>query len=240
MVGRLLSNVPGVTIDYDIDASQHFLRYVKTAQENLYFFSSPEYTVMDRANEPWRRDDFAMWHRANIDYFQNLHHSFRSGTTHWGSSTCWTYLFRDIIWHWYPDAKIVFMHRDPRDQWASFKHLPMPPGKNSFRYFKESMETIPDDDRLIHLQYHEVVADPTIPFKRLGFELPQDYLDGMVEVFLGRTRGSTSEDWRDSLRDGIVQNRVGRWKRDLTSNEVALVTVAFPELCDYYDEVSDT
>ena len=212
------------------------MRYVKTAQENLYFFAEPEHTPMHRANEFWRANDFHAWHWMNMDYFQKLHQSFREGVTHWGSSTCWTYLFRDIIWDWYPEAKIVFMHRDPRDQWASFKHLELPNHPDKFQYFKESMRTIPDDDRLIHLQFHEVVEDPKIVYQRLGFPVPRNYLHGVREVFLSRTQGTTAEDWQSEITVGIVKTRVGRWRRDLTSNEIALVSVAFPELCAYYDE----
>lgn len=224
LVGQLLSNHPDITIDYDIDPTVHFLKYVESAQaSNLFLEEKPE-----------------GWESLNIEYFQKLHHSYQSGAKRWGSSTCLVHLYRHRVWEWFPLAQFVAVLRDPRDHWCSFKHLYIPNRDDRWEHFMRCHRGLPkpgEDSRMKFVEYHEVIKNPTVVFDALGLKTPKDYLDGVLEVFLSRTLGDHTKEWMIELRKGskIITSRVGRWKRELNEDEVQRCIEAFPEACEYYD-----
>lgn len=242
LVGQLLSNHPDVSIDYDVNATILFFRYVEEMQKNYFFFTDNPNTPMGQQDAYWRKDGFRAWHQLNINYFRGLHQSYHKGSKRWGSSTCFTYTFRKTVWGWFPQAQFVMVMRDPRDHWCSFKYLNMPKYPDRWKNFVRLTRELPDkteDSRMKFVEYHEVVENPTLVYDVLGMEAPENYLDGVLEVFLGRTLGDNPKAWVDDLREGrkLVTSRVGRWKRDLSREEVQRCTEAFPEACEYYDDL---
>ena len=243
MVGQLLSNHADLQTDFDIDPSIAFLKYVKANMEDYFFFSEIPGTILADRDKYWKADDFREWHLLNIDYFQRLHLSYRAGATRWGSSSCSTYQHRDMIWNWFPEAIFLIVNRDPRDQWCSFKQLHMREGiTNPWNHFVNFRRTVPvgeSDPRLRFVEYHEVVDDPTIVFDILGLTVPENYLNGMRDVFIGRTKGNNQQGIEKDLQFGdIITSRVGRWKRDLRMKEIVRCYKEFPNECSYYDTLN--
>lgn len=246
LVGQLLSNHPDVSIDYDVNATVPFLRYVQAMQSDFFFFSDIPTTPMGRQDAYWRKDGFRAWNLLNIEYFQGLHQSYsRHGVHRWGSSTCFSHVFRHTLWKWFPQAQFFVVMRDPRDHWCSFKYLHMPKYPDRWNNFVRCVGELPgkgEDPRIKFVEYHEVVKNPTLVYDLLGLETPENYLDGVLEIFLGRTLGREPKEWVDDLREGkkLMTSRVGRWKRDLSEEEVQRCTEVFPETCEYYDDLVTT
>jgi len=139
--------------------------------------------------------------------------------------------------------------RDPRDQWCSYKHLYITGVKNETekwkRFVHEHKNTIPqrdEDPRIKFIEYHEVVHNPTMVFDILGLSTPENYLNNMEAVYIGRSNGDKVNSPAKELRGGspIVTSRVGRWKRDLSAEEIQRCLETFPTECEYYDNVSET
>jgi hypothetical protein len=243
LVGQLLSNHPDFQTDFDIDPSIEFLKYVESTMNDFFFFSENSGTILGDRDKYWKDNDYAEWHLLNIKYFQGLHLSYRRGATRWGSSSCLTYLYRYMLWRWFPKATFLMVMRDPRDQWCSFRKLHMRAGiPNAWDHFLNYRgSTIPyrvDTPRFKFIEYHEVVYNPTIVFDTLGLCVPENYLNGVRDIFIGRTKGNQQE-MTVELRSGqdMITSRIGRWKRDLNTDEIAKCLQAFPAECAYYDSL---
>ncbi len=247
MVGNLLANHSSAKTDYDIDISTAFLEYVIRSMKDYYFFKEQLHTPMEKANRFWNAEDHREWHLLNLRYFADLHQSHRSGSPRWGSSTTFTYIYRSLIWKWFPRATFLMVMRDPRDNWCSYKHLHVNGVKNETekwnRFVHHHKNTIPrrdEDPRIIFIEYHEVVHNPTMVFDILGLSTPENYLNNMITVYLGRSNGDKVYSPAKELREGspMVTSRVGRWKRDLSVEEVTRCTETFPKECEYYDNAT--
>lgn len=243
MVGQLLANHSDYQTDFDIDPSIEFLKYVAKTMDDYFFFSETPGTALGDRDKYWKDNDYAEWHLLNIEYFQGLHLSYRRGATRWGSSSCLTYLYRDMLWKWFPQATFLMVMRDPRDLWCSFRQLHMREGiSDAWEHFLNYRgATIPprdEDQRFKFIEYHEVVHNPKLVFDTLGLSVPENYLNGVRDIFVGRTKGD-EQDTIDELESGknIITSRVGRWKRDLSEAEIVKCMGAFPEECEYYDSL---
>jgi len=243
LVGQLLSNHSDLQTDFDIDPSIAFLKYVTSTMEDYFFFSEIPDTILAERDSYWKNNDHREWHLLNIEYFKRIHISYRAGAKRWGSSSCLTYLHRDILWKWFPEATFLMVMRDPRDQWCSFRHLHMREGipdcwDHFVKYRRFSIPPRDEDPRFKFIEYHEVVSNPTIVFDTLGLTVPENYLNGIRDVFIGRTKGNRA-DINNELRSGnqMITSRVGRWKRDLSKEEIVKCSEAFPEECAYYDSL---
>ena len=196
----------------------------------------------------WQDDNFRRFHEINKAYFTQMHLGWDSGLR-WGSSNslmCYRY---KLIWEWYPKAEWVFLQRDPRDNWASFRshrHPYTEDGGESehWRLFvarskqvNKIRDRLRDDPRVYCLQYHEVVNDPELVYRTLGITTPENYLDNGKEVLFDRSYGLTGPEAKEAMEKPIITSRVGRWKRDLNEEEIARCRKEFPNICAYYDEV---
>jgi len=234
LVGQLLSNHSSISIDFDIDPTIHFLKYVKNVRRDCF------------SNMCWGNNEFRVWDEMNVDYFHKLHQSWKNQICRWGSSTCYTYLYRDIVCGWFPMAQFIIVRRDPRDLWCSYKqqHNPyIPDPIDRWNYFVTRITNLPkpgNDKRIIQLEYHEVVRDPSIVFIALELDVPRNYTNGTRNVLFRRSLGLTSDEAiRAVCGNSIITSRVGRWRRDLSEEEIRRCNEVFPELCDYYDNVSE-
>jgi len=241
MVGRILANHPDLQTDFDVSPTVHFLKYVRDAMDNYWFFKERQNSPMAEDNSYWTDNNYKEWHSFNIEYFKTLHKSYRSGATRWGSSTCFTHQHRELLWKWFPEARFLMITRDPRDHWCSFRMLPTYHW-DQFLYFKKEAASMNEmDSRFNYVEYHDVVRDPTILFGILGLSVPENYLNGVKRVFIDRSNGAQSDvpNWVYELQhgNGIISSRVGRWKRDLDKEELDRCTEAFPDECMYYDEM---
>lgn len=249
LVNNLLTNHPDYQIDYDNEAIQQFLVYVGKTMSDFFFLKAAENVPpLERQVVYWQENDFERFHELNKDYFTRMHMGWNSGLR-WGSSNSMQAVFHNLVWRWYPKAEYVFVQRDPRDNWASFRSHRHPLSDSGewdhwdlfvYRYTKIQgvMDRFRDDPRTYYLQYHEVVHDPLIVYRTLGIEPPRDYLLNAERVIYDRSYGLTTEEAKKVASEKIITSRVGRWRRDLSPMEVARCYERFPEICAYYDEVS--
>ena len=76
-------------------------------------------------------------------------------------------------------------------------------------------------------------------FDILGLSTPENYLNNMETVYLGRSNGDNAAAIKAMKETGpMVTSRVGRWKRDLSAEEVTRCMKAFPKECEYYDNAT--
>lgn len=247
MVGHLLSHHPDLLTNYDIDVSTMFLSWLRKTMKDHFFFAERNNDAIGFESQYWMNNEMREWHLLNMEYFRGMHISYRVGAPRWGSSSCFTYYSRELLWTWFPKATLLMVARDPRDHWCSFKHLHIVDCKDKesqWRRFVSLYKNLParnEDPRMKFVEYHDVLRDPTIVFDILGLAAPENYLDGMEEIYYARTRGDVEykpkRTWQEGDGNPMVQSRVGRWKRDLSEEEIQRCTEALPELCAYYDAV---
>ncbi len=249
LVNNLLTNHPDFKIDYDNEAIQQFLTYVHATMKNFFFLKAANNVPpLHEQVVYWQENDFERYHELNKDYFTRMHMAWNSGLR-WGSSNSLQGVFHKLIWRWYPKAEYIFVQRDPRDNWSSFRSHEHPYSESGewdhwdlfvHRYKKITsvMDRLRDDPRTYYLQYHEVVHDPMLVYRTLGIKPPENYLNNADKVLFDRSYGLTSPEAKEVLDKKIITSRVGRWKRDLSPEEIQRCQQTFPELCAYYDEVS--
>lgn len=247
MVGKLLSSHSSMQTDYDIDISMDFLKYAANSRQNYYyFFNEHMHSPMEKANRFWNDDDNREWHLLNLRYFEDLHQSYKAGAPRWGSSTCYTFIHRQLIWKWFPKATFLMVMRDPRDHWCSYKHLHIVGTDDTDEsakwdkfvcHHKGLLPSRHEDPRIKFIEYHEVVRDPTMVYDMFELSVPENYLDNMLQVYLVRSLGGSGYNPVRELQNTnpMVTSRVGRWKNELSDEELRRCTEAFPELCKYYD-----
>jgi hypothetical protein len=216
--------------------------------KNFFFLKAATIMpLLDGNIRYWHENDFENFHELNREYFTRMHQAWDK-EVRWGSSNNLQILYIDLIWRWYPKAEFIFLARDPRDNWSSFRSHLHPRSMSGewdhwelfvdrFRRIRKIMKDLRDDPRTYTVEYHEVVHNPLLVYEMLGIEPPENYLENADIVLLGRSYGLTTPEALQVVRDKIITTRVGRWKRDLSEEEVRKCTEAFPEECAYYDGI---
>ena len=257
LIGNLLNNHPDFDLDFDNEAVPQFLAYASDLPKNMFFLNDGrDSEYLRRHVGHWRDNDCANLHELNRAYFTRLHLGWNSGLR-WGSCNPYQVFHMELTWRWYPDAEFVIVQRDPRDIWASYRHhRHYAEGKSldsenaaQWVQYVRLLQTVHDmcgrfgEDPRVHLvQYHHVVKDPELIYRLLGLEAPENYIENARTVLLGRSYGLSTDELKDVAVNGdkILTSRVGRWKRDLTDEEISRVEGVFPMTCAFYDhEVTD-
>jgi hypothetical protein len=249
LVANLIKNHPDFEIDFDNEAINQFMWYVQKTMDNVFFLKAANNVPpLEKQIVYWQDNDFHHFHELNKTYFTYLHLGWDSGRR-WGSTNNLMCFYYEIIWKWYPEAEWVLLQRDPRDNWASFRHHKHPYSENGeidhwelfvsrYNRVHRIREALRNDPRVHLIQYHEVVNDPELVYRLLGISIPENYLESGKEVLFDRSYGLSLDEIKEALTGNpIVTSRVGRWKRDLSKDEIDRCEKAFPEICNYYDEV---
>jgi hypothetical protein len=146
----------------------------------------------------------------------------------------------------FPDGKAIMMIRDIRDVVVSFKKMTYAPGNDyliaifnvmsAIDHFLEYEKRYPD--RFLGLRYEELKTNPETVMKRVCKFLDIEYTDSMLDAdnwkdYLGVPWGN--EKSASFYDEGMWQNPMGRWKKQITDEELFLCeTFAYKQM-DKFD-----
>ncbi|MDA8428455.1 MAG: sulfotransferase [Geobacteraceae bacterium] len=163
-------------------------------------------------------------------YDQYLAHS---GKRRWACKS--TFMIEHVagILHYHPDARFIFMVRDPRDVAVSAKQSIF----NHFHVFYtarrwqreqriglEWLAKLPPD-RIMLLRYEELLADPEGQLRRLCVFLDEPFEEEMLEYHRSREArksGSLSISWQNTSRP-VLQDNSEKFRIQLSQQEIRLI-----------------
>jgi len=140
-----------------------------------------------------------------------------------------------------PDG-FLFVHvvRSPLDALASLKEVgfekAVPPHfEDKVRLYRkfceagiEHSEAFPETS--LTLRYEELVHEPTACLSRLFLALGESFEAAILERFADPERGDGIEDPKVKLTRKVHTDSVGRWRKDLSQEEIRLVRDILPPL----------
>lgn len=149
-------------------------------------------------------------------------------TLYWVDKTLsYEYLFYRYA-QWWPRARFMFVIRDPRDVYASYKSRDLKNGRSvtlidSFAYtWSQSIRVLMDSQRLLPpeqvftLKYEELTADAEAVMTRLAQFLGIEKTPGLLQPTKGFGRvpwGGNAESERKEY--GVFQDAANKWKKKL-------------------------
>ena len=134
----------------------------------------------------------------------------------------------------YPDAKFVYLVRDPRDMGLSWKKTPAMPGgveKSSEIWFREQREnlrlynTLYHYNKVIVVTYEDLVSDAQTTLKRICDFTDLDYDDRMTEFYKESLVSKSSQRinaWQNTSRPVMTKN-FGKYKTGLSDLEIRYI-----------------
>jgi hypothetical protein len=163
----------------------------------------------------------------------HLHHAQRAGKTRWGDKSLHTEHYVERLFQEFPDARVVYMLRDPRDRYASIRNrwgedrsrVAGATGRwlQSLRAAQRGAERYAD--RYLIVRYEDLAADPdatmraVCDFLELSFMPELLSMDGVPEM---RDRGGNSS-YGARAAGTISTSSIGRFRFVLPAPEVAFI-----------------
>ncbi|MBM3465709.1 MAG: sulfotransferase [Armatimonadetes bacterium] len=152
------------------------------------------------------------------------------GKARWGCKSTFMIHEAQAIFRVYPDARLIFLTRDPRDVAVSAR-------KSVFHFFhpyfvalrwRDEMRlgiSLLDSGRAQVIRYEDLLAAPEDQVRRLCAFLGEGFEDRMLRFFESpeaRKSASLCADWRNTDA-AILRDNFKKYERELGGQEVALV-----------------
>ena len=156
----------------------------------------------------------------------------RFGKQRYGEKTPHHYQHIELIYDWFPDARVIFMLRDPRAVFASFRKTPFGHEwqDRHAREWRDSVRIIErweNDHRFKVVQYEELVVDPVTVLRDTCDFLDEIYSDEMLLRRSSRRRlehlgGWLLENERRAIQP-IFTEGIDRWRHELSEYKVCVI-----------------
>jgi len=174
--------------------------------------------------------------QGNVSFkalFQSLLEAYAisQGKPRWGEKTPMHYRHLQTLLNWYPDARIIWMIRDPRAVVASL--LPLPWASNSARsnaqHWLRSLQLFErrwqQDDRVLLVRYEDLVAIPEQTMIQVCDFIGEAYDPSMISNRSEQTspiinRCSWAENHLKQALQPISHHGLHKWKRRLNPRQV--------------------
>jgi hypothetical protein len=244
-------------------------------RETSFFYLLDEFLKKTRKNSisDYNKNEFWKWYsnkrrfkyldldpsavKRDIDfsrdqgYFKNVfqsvmdNHMKNKGKIRWAEKTPGHELYLNKIFEFYPDAKIIFMIRDPRAVYASLKKVPwgvqfVSVAIKRWNSSLKILKTYKNDKRIIGIRYEDLVSDSERIVKSICNFLEEDYNEEILNERkkLTNSKGSNwTSKYELEVSRGIDSNSLEKWKNELTDFQIS----AIENYCDkeslntYYD-----
>ncbi|HEX9993953.1 MAG TPA: sulfotransferase [Acidimicrobiales bacterium] len=153
----------------------------------------------------------------------------------WGEKTPFTANHLDTLFGWFPDARVIYMLRDPRAVVSSLRKIPwladvgVPTHARSWATGVGRALADDGDPRVLRVRYERLVHRPTDELARICRFLDEEYSPEMLtgRPALGTWALRDREGWERthlSAALGPVHDAsVERWRRELAPGEVELI-----------------
>ncbi|MEM1168646.1 MAG: sulfotransferase [Cyanobacteria bacterium P01_H01_bin.35] len=151
----------------------------------------------------------------------------------WGEKTPDHYQYLDILFRWYPDAKVIWMLRDPRavsaslitKKWAS-SYIDVH-ARKWFYSMEKFTQIWSKDRRILLVKYESLVRKPELEMSRICNFLQEDY----SSLIISENQKSPSILGLKSIIDESVQEVLNpvhqtaleKWKTNLSAYQIGVV-----------------
>lgn len=148
----------------------------------------------------------------------------------------WTYRYFSFL-HWcFPDAKYVFLVRDPRDMALSWRNNPSHPGgivAGARQWAHDQKQTLPNFSALENVgratlvRYEDLVQDSEAELSRLCDFLDIEYEPQMLEFHRNKLTQENAEKnplWKN-LNKEVMSDNTAKFVKELTAEEIAIIEV---------------
>ena len=140
----------------------------------------------------------------------------------WGEKTPAHYSYLYIIFKWYPEAKVIWMLRDPRSVTASLMRMSWTHSYTD-RHAQKWCDSIRsqnkwiEDERVLLVKYEVLVTNPESQMGQICQFLGEEYCPNMI--------GDTSNNSTNSyvIRKAPNQNSLEKWRSILSPNQIAIL-----------------
>ena len=153
----------------------------------------------------------------------------------WGEKTPAHYAYIDYLLAWYPNARIIYMMRDPRGVAASMAKVPWG-GKRIISYAlrwqdsAQCLEKWSQDERILCIQYEYLLSDPSSTLEKICQFTGEDFQEKMLisdNIVEEESINLYSSDWAvahlNKAAQPIITNSLSKWKTILSPHEIALI-----------------
>jgi hypothetical protein len=142
--------------------------------------------------------------------------------------------YLSTLLRWFPDSRILFTVRDPRDVVASLLDTPWGPRHGvdlhalEWRRTMMRMDELHGDKRVRPVRYEALVEEPREAMESVCAFLEEDFDPVMTDVEARHTvEGVSREGWAEGhlekARGPITTSSMGRWRERLTDRQIRIV-----------------
>ena len=147
------------------------------------------------------------------------------GKRRYGEKTPHNALIAEMLSEWYPDAVVIHLLRDPRDAVASMLRMPWAPRSvvsNARTWLRFNLGGWRSRHRPNYLlvRYEELVTEPEAQLRRICAFAGEEYSPAMLVPNWDPTAELF---WFQRAEEPVTTERLGKWRDELTPNQVALV-----------------
>ncbi len=176
-----------------------------------------------------------------VGVFFGLYEQFRraEGMARWGCKSTFALHHVDRLLRHRPDARFLWLVRDPRDVAASSRRSvfsPFHPHRTACLWRDQQQLGLALERRLpascwLRLRYEDLLADPEGSVRSVCHFLGEAFEPGLLgyhRTDAALAAAALSEDWRNAAQP-VLQGNAGKYRDDLSPEEIRLVeTVAGP------------
>ncbi|MFT4718650.1 MAG: hypothetical protein ACI9IL_000987 [Rickettsiales bacterium] len=144
------------------------------------------------------------------------------------------HLFSPFLVANYPDAKFIFLCRDPRDMCLSWKNNPAHEGgvTNAANIWKEDQENnlflsgfLKDTKKILIVRYEDLTQNLEVECKRISKFLDVTYDPNMLKFYQNDMTKLNSEKFKawSNLSKKVIKNNSGKFKEQLDKTEIEYI-----------------
>ncbi len=150
----------------------------------------------------------------------------------WGEKTPRHYRHIDTLLEWFPNARVVYLVRDPRAVVSSMLATPWG-GRDTEKSVQEWLQCLrimgkwEKDERVHVVAYEQLVSDPQQQLRRMCRFLDEEYSPAMLTRLGAGLPVANREEWaREALEaslEPITLDSITKWRSNLSGYQVAVI-----------------
>jgi len=173
-------------------------------------------------------DSYKAFFSTLLGFYAQTH-----GKRRCGEKTPQHALFTETLCAWYPGGTVIHLVRDPRDVIASLLRLPSAPNNvignaNLWLRDNRAARQSRNSSQYLLVYYEQLVSHPEEELRRICAFIGEGYSPAML---IPNWDVTADRPWLRRAEEPVTTERLGKWREELTPEEVALVEwVVGPEM----------
>lgn len=247
LVSAMLSAHPNIAISPETHFLRQWLRdygHLDVRRPEAFdrfwhdFSRSKHFRDLQLDPEVTRRQILALPRHDFRHIFMTLLQSYANslGKMRWGEKTPMHERHLDLLLDWFPQAKIVYLLRDPRAVIASLLKVPWAT-RTVEQYavrWHASVQNIgrrSTDARVQVVKYENLVQSPELELLQLCSFLEEAYLPSMLAYGEAAKSLVSGETWKAAALQSVTTSSIDKWQTQLSPQQVASIEdIAGPQM----------